>query len=819
MDLYRSIAASVLSLAAITMVSAAELKYDWGEPETVACHSVGPGMKYAKIIYPQKPLILWWVEVDLTNEYSKIEQVQSRHAVPDPLRWDVMTHYRENSRPGHQVKVAWNHDFFSYGESVCIGLNISGGEVTWTRTGRSLLAITEDGKAEVFYPNMDTYVTTADGVQVGIDYYNAFNGGLYGDCILYNRFNSKTLTEEGRYIGLQPLDKWTVNGDPVRCKVTKVGSEPLATSADGQNYVLYLRNAKLNALDGHVAVGDIVTVTQNFTQSPWGNAPRNILNAFHGYPSIVHDGVLHEGEYNNFENGREYEKSSRVMAGISQDKTKLHIVTTEMSGNSLGVDCIELAAWLVEKGAWDVVNFDSGGSAAIVIDEVMLNKPGRGTVRPVQDAALAVSLAPEDNTVDHLTFSVPNISPRIITRVPLRVMAFNRYDEVLEDDLSGCEFECVPSSLGYVDEDGIFHVSSVCGTGHIYARKDGKEAVLDVDTKNIESIAPKYTSLLIDNFPHQIVGIQGVASGNTVDVDPGAFEWTSAPEGIVSVSEDGMITGLSNGKTRLHAAFNEISFDIDVTVEIADKTKTLESFGDLENMEMKTSSAVKNITFDHSDLPAGWSSGAVMNFDLNTGRGSYIRLTPEMQLYSLPDAISLHMCDRDGILTQVAFAFVDAQGERIAFRADAVKGDYTYFVPFNTEDEKLPLFSYPLKLSTVTCYVVNKSIPDTQLAFGSIDAYYPGYNSGIESVAVSQAGRLSAAVAGETLSVGFEASSASSCMLELYSVTGRRVAAESFMSQAGHNSVPVDIKDLPTGIYILSLRSKDFAGSTKVVLR
>ena len=40
-----------------------------------------------------------------------------------------------------------------------------------------------------------------------------------------------------------------------------------------------------------------------------------------------------------------------------------------MSGASVGVDCIELAAWMVEKGASDVVNFDSGGSAAIVIDE------------------------------------------------------------------------------------------------------------------------------------------------------------------------------------------------------------------------------------------------------------------------------------------------------------------------------------------------------------------------------------------------------------------------------------------------------------------
>ena len=101
-------------------------------------------MKYTKVIYPQKPVIVWLVEVDLTNPYAKIEQAQSRHQVPDVLRWDVMTHFRENSRPGHQVKVAWNHDFFSYDDGICIGLNICEGEVTYTKWGRSLLALTEE---------------------------------------------------------------------------------------------------------------------------------------------------------------------------------------------------------------------------------------------------------------------------------------------------------------------------------------------------------------------------------------------------------------------------------------------------------------------------------------------------------------------------------------------------------------------------------------------------------------------------------------------------------------------------------------------------
>ena len=199
--------------------------------------------------------------------------------------------------------------------------------------------------------------------------------------------------------------------------------QPLQTAEN--RYVLLLRGGKRAALDGHVSAGDIISVRQGFHAPAWGEVPQRILNAFHGYPSIVSGGALQDGEYNDFENGREHEKSSRVMAGISADKTRLYITTTEMSGRA-SVDCIELAAWMVEKGASDVVNFDSGGSAAIVIDEQMLNVPGRGSVRPVKDAVLAVSTAPADANEHHITFSRPSFETSVLSLMPLKVMVCNR---------------------------------------------------------------------------------------------------------------------------------------------------------------------------------------------------------------------------------------------------------------------------------------------------------------------------------------------------------------------------------------------------------
>ena len=372
---------------------------EWGAADTVACYNVGPGIEYMKIIYPDMPLIMWYTTIDLTNEYNKVENVVSRHQVPDVNRWDVMTHHRSR---------------------------------------RAVLAITKDKKAEVFssfaeggnnQSCFDTKIIT-ENAEVAIDSYNSGATQFDGDCIFFNNLNSQTLTLDGRYIKVKALSDWIVNGDNIPCEVLEIADSPLQTSET--ECVIYLRNGKRNVLDG-LAVGDRLEIQQKLLTPEWGIAPKDVLNAFHGYPSIAHNGVLHEGEYNNFEGGREYEKSSHVMAGISKDKTKLYVCINEMSAQSASIDCVEMAEWMLERGAWDIVNFDSGGSSAIVVNEEMLNLPGRGSVRPVQDAMLAISLAPADNAVDHFTFSKPRFSCSTISSTPLKVISYNKYGDIVEE--------------------------------------------------------------------------------------------------------------------------------------------------------------------------------------------------------------------------------------------------------------------------------------------------------------------------------------------------------------------------------------------------
>lgn len=795
-----------------------QLVYNWGPADTIAHHKVGPGMTYAKIIFHEKPLILWWTEIDLSNPHAKVEQVESRHKVPDLSRWDVMTHYRENSRPGHRVKVAWNHDFFDYGGGVCIGLNISEGEMTRELYGRSTLAITTDGKAEVFRASFDAHVTTPDNTTVAIDYYNASYDGCRGDCILYNRFNSKTLAEEGRYISLRPLDSWIVNGHDTRCEVIEISDTPLQTSDNV--YVLFLRGSKLNALDRHISPGDIITVSQSFHPTLWGNSPSQILNAFHGYVSIVHGGKLHDGEYNDFENGREYEKSCRVMAGVSKDKTRLYIATTELSASSIGVDCIELAAYMVEKGAWDVVNFDSGGSVAIVIDDKMLNIPGRGSVRPVKDAMLAVSLAPDDDNAHHLTFSRPYIAPSIASRVPLKVMAFNQYDVPLADDIRGCVFSCDPPELGYVDADGVFHASATPTAGHVIAEKDGMQATITVCTRPVEHIHPVHKPILIDNHRRVSLEIEGTSDGLAQKIDPGAFAWTTSVEGICAVDCDGVLSGLANGQTTLTGSLGDIRIEIDVTVEIpAGNTIDNKVFDNFDALEMQCPSAVKNAEILYSPLPDGWTSGAILNFDLAANRSANLTLNPNLTLYSLPEAITMGMLDKTGAARRITMQMVDATGTRRNLVADTRAGDNEYRFDFKTDSEEYPYYCYPLRLNKIQIGLQSAAMPGASIAFQSIKAHYRDA-AGISSPSSENNGTLTVATDGEKIIISSDALDISNGQLSVFDIAGRLAASAAINDENGPGTLCADIKQLPAGIYfaVVSI-GREKIGSVKFMVK
>ena len=769
---------------------------DWGEPDTLAHHKLGPGIQYSNIYFTGKKMLIWVTEVDLTHPLNKIEQVQSNHKVPDLVRWTVQEHYKQNSYPGHKVCVAFNHDFFSYDGGFCIGLNISEGEIPYGGGwGRSLLAINAEKKAGVFNPLLNAKVMLPDASELKIDFFNSSADGLAGDCILFNRFNARQLTDAGKYIKLSPKGAWTVNGDDIPCEVLEISDSPIQSSQT--EYVLYLRGSKTNAMNT-VAIGDTIHIAQQLQTSKFGQPLQNILNAFHGYPSIAFEGKLHEGEYNNFENGREYEISSRVMVGTSEDGNRLYVVMTEMSRTSAGVNCIDLANYMLATGSWNVVNFDSGGSAAIVVDETMLNYPARDAVRPVMDALLAVSLAPESNEIASYGFKTPSIYSSAATSIPLSLLSFNAYDEVLDRDVEGFTFTCIPESLGYVDDDQVLHLGVQSMTGKVIAEKDGKQAELIVYAKPIEDFSINPASILIDERGYPIQ-VETEISNTIYHISPAHLTWQIDDNQVCRI-EDGVLRGVANGNSSVIGQLGDISKSLNVVVEIGKGKQLVPDFSDLNEFSTKMT-GVKNL-----DISNPSDNQVVMNFDFTAGRGPYIDLEKDIILYGLPDSLSWKYVNTDNIFKEFIFTFEDAGGNSIVYTtAEQAAGEQEIIIPFASNGIAWEVPKFPITFKKLKIRLNAAAVQNYTVAWDALYAHYPAEDETSISNPTSQQD-IKVGIYDKHLSLQLPERVHTDLKMDLFSLQGSYLQNLKYeITDTYSDTYSMDLNYLEPGIYILKV--------------
>lgn len=449
----------------------------WGKADTLSHHPVGPGMFFTELLFPEKPLAVYVFTIDLTNPHNKIESYQSNNKVPDNAGQVLSAQCRANTYEGHRVAMGVNHDFYDIKGGVAIGTNIRNGEMThngeW-RNGvlmnRSVLTIDSDKRANVIKPLYFMNILFSNGHKLPIEMVNDRIDDLHStfdskQVVLYNQYNAKILDEEGVYVKINPIDEWLFNSDPIRAVIKEIKDEPLQT--DAENYVIRLAgNSATESFLSNASLGDTIQIEQLIRAVEWGAHTNNITQAFHGYPSIIRRGELHQGEYDNFENsstwpnGRAYEVANRTMAGISKDGRSLYLVVVDgrRPGWSVGLNCIETALFLVELGAYHVVNFDGGGSSTMVVNNEVKNKPtDAGGERKVMNSLQAISIAPADDIPCFVYFKQPGIRVRKGSSVQLDHFLYNKYNEIIEmNPQSGVCFELSPHLKGVVNSSGIF---------------------------------------------------------------------------------------------------------------------------------------------------------------------------------------------------------------------------------------------------------------------------------------------------------------------------------------------------------------------------
>ncbi len=264
---------------------------------------------------------------------------------------------------------AINASYFAQSGEILGLLRMDGLLAGTTYFTRSALGVRSDGSAfvaPVYYSGQ----VTIGKKSLYVSGVNAERGS--DTLIIYNRaYDVRTNTNNyGR--------EFVVQGG----KVVKINQGNSPIPEDG--YVISV-HGKARDTFARVRVGDKVTLTEDLG-TPFQNVPV-IVGAG---PTLVKNGKVNvTAEEEEFPNDIAKGRAPRTGVAVLPNRHALLAVIDGRQEASIGATLTEFAELLVKYGAKEALNFDGGGSSAMVIGGKLVNSPSDGEERRV-GSALAV---------------------------------------------------------------------------------------------------------------------------------------------------------------------------------------------------------------------------------------------------------------------------------------------------------------------------------------------------------------------------------------------------------------------------------------------
>ena len=335
------------------------------EFDTIAVHTVGPGVQHVELVAPSMPWMLDVMTVNLKHPSIEIETADAQMLVSAGYETTSSMAMRNDSA-GHRVIGAINGDF--YKESRPVGIFIQNGEIVRDDADGSRPAI---GFNADDHPMMQdvTYsgtVVTRNG-ETNITGINESRAA--GDLVLYNHYwGPSTRTNQfGTEAAIVPLEtsRWLVN-DTIHVVVQRMAEGKGNLPVPFKGAVLSGHGKSAAYLNNSVAVGDTIGMMMNAVPGIQG-----VEDMIAGWPMIVRDGKVDVGP-----RGDRKIRHPRTAIGISENGTILFLVTVDgRQQNSVGMTLLELGRFMRSIGSDRAMNVDGGGSSTMIVRGIIVNSP------------------------------------------------------------------------------------------------------------------------------------------------------------------------------------------------------------------------------------------------------------------------------------------------------------------------------------------------------------------------------------------------------------------------------------------------------------
>ncbi len=480
------------------------------EFERIIERKIGPGTTYMRIRIPDYPLNVNMVMVDLNNQYNRIETTVAKESAKGTE--SLVTAAKRLDATNHHPLAAANANFWivptqkEYPLYAGITRNASvrnGKMVTesnqfnekWDKgTGRTgVVSISYDKVLNIDYCT-SAITFQAAGTSYKTTIHQCNKGMRTNEYCMYNSFygkdrqfmpykqitqsdNSKLFVlEEGSTDGtellldLAPGEVWT-GGNDIKFIVKEVRTNA-GHGTLGNHDLAIVGRGTTAAQRLNLPIGTEGTLKYNWTYN--GSITPIVEQAIGGNALVMRHGVLTEHNSNETYNSQVY---SRTAYGCSEDGKTLYIIVIDKStdpvyGKSAGCNTSKMCEIARHFGCWNMSNFDAGGSAELMVNNAIINKTTESSPRAVANGWMVFSTAPDTETeLSSLAFDHPSIDVPLNGSFTPVVLGYNKYDALVEKNITGFSLTCSPE-LGEC-RDNKFIAGSKPATGLLTATYKG----------------------------------------------------------------------------------------------------------------------------------------------------------------------------------------------------------------------------------------------------------------------------------------------------------------------------------------------------------
>jgi hypothetical protein len=797
--------------------------------DTLEYRMVGPGVSYARLRFPAYPLSVYMLTIDLNNPYNFIETFQANEQVG---KTEAMTAaYNRLNAEQHRPIAGINGNFWivsGQGQpNELLGVPHSGsmknGELlsdpnNWNR-GRGTTA--EQHLQDIGFAMIDTNKKTwIDDVRfegkVRIE-----GAGEYpiaeinrireaNELVFFNHYlgpNQPTRTgNEGIEVFIKPVNgqAWSVN-QAIVCEVTRIIKDKGANLLQEGESVLS-GNGAARAFLENLSIGQQVTVDMTI-QTRKDNLPVSAEQMITGNALVMKDGLLTPRNYNEEYNTQLY---PRTGIGTSEDGKTLYWIVIDKGNGSAGASTATMCGILKLCGATSATSLDGGGSAQMMLEGTIINKPSDGKERAVANGWFLFHNAPDNNQITKLMFE--ELHPKVMKYAGYRpqVLGYNAFGVLVAPDLKDFTLTCSPD-LGTITPDGFFVATGTAESGYLTATYYNISVSCPVQLLS-GTLSIRLDSVLIDQRHPYSIEMLTANAGTVMPVPPELLSWTVEDNTVCTV-ENGVLTALKNGTTTVEGTLGTFKASLKVKVEIPETHPVIvDRFA--EGEWILTASSFLN---------AGFSANNI-HFTHAEGRAPFIKLTNTNVLtYGLPDTIKIALNVGNVATGNVSVSLKANNAVKAVsktFSALPKNADIELAVPVNAVLDASDRAIYPIRFDNINFY----------LEPGEMTAGQP-YTIVLKEIALVYAGITATPITpprptdfsvypnpvtnGEIF-VRFD-HPGQSLRLELLNLSGQKLQSQTYR-KATSNVVSFPVRRLPQGLYLLKVQTDDKAESVKILI-